>query len=235
MSIFQKRKRHLNKVVTFVFDFIRVVSLQFKLKRVTFENIAVFKSMYYSFRFRGVILIGKKVNIILNKNSRINVSNNGAFKIGLKYISPNYTTLFIGDNSTLYVYSAEIMRGCQIVIMENAHLYLGYDSFINENTTIEVRNKVVIGNGCAIAKNNYITDSDIHKVIENGKEKIFTKPIVIKNKVWIGLNTIVLKGVTLDNNSIVAAGSVVVKDVASGTIVAGNPAKEIKRNVSWDY
>ena len=68
---------------------------------------------------------------------------------------------------------------------------------------------------------------------ENGIAKEITKPIIIGDHVWIGKNALILKGVTIGNGAIVAAGSVVVKDVSAKTLVAGNPAKVIKDNVEW--
>ena len=59
-------------------------------------------------------------------------------------------------------------------------------------------------------------------------EKVKSAPIVIQDKCWIGFNTIILKGVTIGEGAIVAAGSLVTKDVAPYTLVAGNPAKFVK-------
>jgi len=70
------------------------------------------------------------------------------------------------------------------------------------------------------------------------KQPVTTKPILIEDEVWIGANAVITAGVTIGKHSIVAAGSVVTKDVASYTIVAGNPAKCIKKYSSltgqWD-
>ena len=58
---------------------------------------------------------------------------------------------------------------------------------------------------------------------------VMSSPIVIKSKVWIGFNVIILKGITIGEGAIIGAGSVVVKDVEAWTIVGGNPARVIKR------
>ena len=58
-------------------------------------------------------------------------------------------------------------------------------------------------------------------------------PIVIKNNVWIGMAAIILKGVTIGEGAIVAAGAVVTRDVPAHTIVAGVPAKVIKKDVFY--
>lgn len=65
-----------------------------------------------------------------------------------------------------------------------------------------------------------------------GKEK--TAPIQIGNHVWIGARAIILKGVTIGDGVVVAAGAVVTKDVPPNTLVGGVPAKIIKENISWE-
>ena len=62
-----------------------------------------------------------------------------------------------------------------------------------------------------------------------GKKSIVGGNIIFENNVWIGFNSIVLKGVAIGEGAIVGAGSIVTKDVEPHTIVAGNPAKFIKR------
>ncbi|MNW06569.1 putative acetyltransferase [compost metagenome] len=75
-----------------------------------------------------------------------------------------------------------------------------------------------------------ISDTDYHQI----EGTVSTKPIVIGDEVWIGCKSIILKGVTIGNGAVVAAGSVVTKDVEPYTLVAGIPAKVIKRDVRWN-
>lgn len=74
-------------------------------------------------------------------------------------------------------------------------------------------------------------DSDAHEGLWAGYEK--TKPIKIGNHVWIGTRVTILKGVTVGDNAIIAAGAVVTHDVPANSIVAGVPAKVINSNVNW--
>ncbi|WP_434640817.1 DapH/DapD/GlmU-related protein [Thermoanaerobacterium thermosaccharolyticum] len=76
-------------------------------------------------------------------------------------------------------------------------------------------------------------DTDFHYVIENGNKKINTDDIIIGDHVWIGSNVSILKGVRIENNSIIAANTVVTKDIPQNCLVAGNPAKIVKENISW--
>ena len=97
---------------------------------------------------------------------------------------------------------------------------------------ISVFKEVAIGEGCVISENVIIRDSDNHKI--KGNNKLETASINIGNHVWIGMNAVVLKGVTIGDGAIIAAGAVVTHDVPSNTLVAGVPAKIIKQDVSWE-
>jgi len=92
-----------------------------------------------------------------------------------------------------------------------------------------------IGNNVLTASNVLVTDSD--HVVEPGvpitrSHRFNTKPVRIEDNCWLGQNVVVLKGVTIGHDSIVGANSVVTKDVPPHTVVAGNPAKVIKKNNS---
>ena len=60
-----------------------------------------------------------------------------------------------------------------------------------------------------------------------------SRPIIIGDKVWIGMRATILKGVVIGDGAIIAAGAVVTKDVSPGTLVGGVPAKLIKKDVIW--
>jgi acetyltransferase-like isoleucine patch superfamily enzyme len=94
---------------------------------------------------------------------------------------------------------------------------------------------IEIGNECLLGANIIIADTDFHALnpirrrYNNNPLEISAKPIIIKNNVFIGAGSIILKGVTIGKNSVVGAASVVTKDVPPDAIVAGNPAKLLRR------
>ena len=107
---------------------------------------------------------------------------------------------------------------------------------------------IEIGSYCLISWNVGIADSDFHPIdpaqrridalalAPYYKERpprppIRTAPVRIADNVWIGMNAVILKGVTIGENSVVAAGSVVSKSVAANTVVAGNPAVVVKNSL----
>ena len=107
------------------------------------------------------------------------------------------------------------------------HTTIGKNVFINHACSfldlggITIEDDVLIG-----PKVNLITEN--HPTDPSKRKTLVCKPIVIKRNAWIGAAVTILPGITIGENAIVAAGSVVTKDVPSNTIVAGVPAKHVK-------
>lgn len=197
----------------------------------------IYYNMYLTGRFFGGILIGPSSIVRIKKKSKINIKGslfvNKSWFANRKRVSKG--VLIVDENGHLIVKGDFSMYdGSSIYVAKGATLELGDKSFINNCAKIDCYNHIIIGNNCYISDQVSIQDCDIHKVIENGKEKINSKPIIIEDKVWIGKNTLILKGVKLGSGSIIAAGSVVTKDVESKSMVAGNPARVVKRNITWE-
>ena len=137
------------------------------------------------------------------------------------------------------------IRGELCIYAYAKQLKIGNNCYIGPNSVIRAGESIVIGDNVLIAHNVTIIDSDSHeidsversesykKMIKEGhpKEKgnVRTKPIIIHDNVWLSYNVSVLKGITIGEGAIIAAGSVVTKDVPDRTLVAGNPAVIIKK------
>lgn len=122
--------------------------------------------------------------------------------------------------------------GSYIQVGEGAKLKIG-DSFVNREVKIICNKSITIGDDCIIAMGTVIRDNDggNHQIFDPNYEN--AKPIVIGNHVWLGENVMLLKGVTIGEGAIVAASSLVTKDVPPHALVAGSPAKIIRENVNW--
>jgi acetyltransferase-like isoleucine patch superfamily enzyme len=107
------------------------------------------------------------------------------------------------------------------------HIQIGKNVFINHACTfldlggIIIEDDVLIGPKVSIITENHPLDPEKRKMLE-------VKPVIIKRNSWIGANATILPGVTINENSVVAAGAIVTKDVPANTVVAGIPAKVIK-------
>lgn len=144
------------------------------------------------------------------------------------------TYLKLKKGAELYVDGEfKMMYGSTIQIFENGKLILGR-SYINSDSLIACRKRIVIGDGVMIARGVKIYDTDYHQILDK-QNNILNQDadVIIKDHVWIGVNAVILKGVTIGKGSIIAAGAVVTKDVPDGCMVAGNPAKVIRENVIW--
>ena len=134
--------------------------------------------------------------------------------------------------------NSKIIIGDKVVLYKNINFYLdaeraaviiGSKTYINRRTEIMCKEKVEIGENCAISWDVTITDTDYHS-INNNKS---TSPVFIEDKVWIGCKSTILKGVRIGKGSVVAANSVVTKDVPPNCLVAGVPARIIQRDIQW--
>ena len=143
-----------------------------------------------------------------------------------------------------------IINGNYVIENINGSIDIGDRTFIGGGLFISI-NEIKIGNDVMFSWGCTVIDNDAHslnwidrkndvldwkKGLEKGSigqfkdwKMVASAPIVVEDNAWIGFNVIILKGVTIGNGSVVAAGSVVTKDVPPFTLVAGNPAKIIKQ------
>jgi len=154
-----------------------------------------------------------------------------------KIVTKNGGVIKIKDNVTLnsrkLQYHVNMHSSVKLIVVKpGAKLEIGANTRIN-GACIHASEKIVIGDNCLIAANTQIFDNSGHEACISGvEERIHTSgssaPIVIGDNVWIGINCIVLPGVSIGNDSVIGAGSVVTKDIPGNVLVAGNPAKIIK-------
>ena len=180
---------------------------------------------------KGKIITNSNVFLKLAKSSKLNLEKNLILN-GNSFGNNNRSSILRMDNNAELTTNGKFsfFYGADIILFENAKLYLGSGSFINSDCKIRCHEKISIGNNCAISHDFTVMDSDAH--IINGKKEV--KPVTIGNHVLIGTRVTILKGVTVGDNSIIGAGSVVTNDVPANTMVAGVPAKVIKENVKWE-
>lgn len=111
--------------------------------------------------------------------------------------------------------------GCHIEIGEN--FYSNHNLVLLDANKIIIGDNVFIGPNCGLYTAGHPLDS---KQRREGLE--YAKPIKIGNNVWIGGNVVILPGVTIGNNCVIGAGSVVTKDIADSVVAVGNPCRVIK-------
>ena len=110
------------------------------------------------------------------------------------------------------------------------NITVGSNVFINAGCKFQDQGGIVIGDGAFIGHNVVLATLD-HDMNPEKRHLLHPSPIRIGNRVWIGANAVVTKGVTIGDNSIIAAGAVVTHDIPANVVAAGIPAR-VRRTLS---
>ncbi|MCH1547142.1 MAG: acyltransferase [Flavobacteriaceae bacterium] len=177
-----------------------------------------YRNFFWIYAYFNNTTLGKKIKIkgfiqIFNKG-KILISDNCQINSGLRYNPIG------GDTITRLV----VRNGGEIIIKKNVGI---------SNSTLVSSARITIGENTIIGGSCKIWDTDFHSInytdrLSKPEKNIKSEPIIIGKNCFIGANSIILKGVEVGDNAVVAAGSIVTKDVIKNTIVAGSPAKFIK-------
>jgi acetyltransferase-like isoleucine patch superfamily enzyme len=148
-----------------------------------------------------------------------------------------------GDSDCIAVGANSIIRGELLTFAHGGKIEIGSWCYVGESSRIWSASLVQIGNRALIAHGVNIFDNLTHPINPAERHKqiqeMFTrghprqldldeKPIRIADDAWIGAGAFIMRGVQIGARAIVAAGSVVTKDVAADAVVAGNPALVMK-------
>ncbi|MBF0225180.1 MAG: acyltransferase [Desulfobacterales bacterium] len=156
------------------------------------------------------------------------------FGRGVTFIKPWHVEVFgspvkLGSLSTVIAASDKKVRFC---IWSNKTdikgISIGDYCLICPGVRISAASEIIINESCMIASGAYLTDSDWHGIYDRSFPVGNTKPVILEKNVWVGDSSIICKGITIGENSIIGAGSVVVNDIPANCIAAGNPAKVVK-------
>jgi acetyltransferase-like isoleucine patch superfamily enzyme len=169
---------------------------------------------------------------LLKKNKGLKLGTNVFIDYRSKLLL-SQNKLILGDNVTIQSNPHSYHAGmpfptCIFIDIQGAYVIIGDNSRLN-GVYIHAQKAISIGENCVIAAGVNIIDSNGHQVHSRNRTIGRDTPleIVIGNNVWIGLNSIILKGTKIGSNSIVSAGSVVKGDFPENSIIAGNPASII--------
>jgi acetyltransferase-like isoleucine patch superfamily enzyme len=160
------------------------------------------------------------------------VDGGGRLEVGFRWPGSFFEpTTFIVENGGRCTVNGlfTVASGGSVVVGPGGHLDLKGGRGMNLRGTLACFERVTIGREAHIGPEVLIRDSDSHTT---GEGRTPTKPITIGDHVLIGTRAIILKGVTIGEGAVVAAGSIVTKDVEPYTMVAGNPARFV-RAVDW--
>jgi acetyltransferase-like isoleucine patch superfamily enzyme len=129
-------------------------------------------------------------------------------------------------------------EGCGIAVFGSreraARLTIGDRTYFQPRVRINCADNIAIGADCAFSWEIDILDIDFHSVVEmDGSIQPGHAPIRIGDRVWVGVGAKILKGVTIGDDAVIAAGAIVTRPVPSRTLVAGCPAAVVKQIAGW--
>ena len=174
------------------------------------------QNFYFNFRYRK---LNSKIRIF--GYPIISIAKNSRFEIGqnLMLISSNYFSES-GVNHSVVIRT----------LNKNAEIKIGNNVGISGGC-ICAASKIEIGDNVLIGANSSIIDTDFHPIDPVNRRfsnvNVQTKAIKISNNVFIGMNSIILKGVIIGENCVIGSGSIVTKNIPKNSIAIGNPCKVV--------
>lgn len=194
--------------------------------------------LYYNFfskkvfRAKGHYLLPHR-HVIIKVDNGSKIILNGSLLFGKPQVTGSKleSWIWLEENSTLEINGlCFIGADSYIRVIKDGKLSIG-NCYINDNFQVTCAKDIHIGDNTIIARDVTVRSFDGHIIETPGFE--MSKSISIGNHVWVGQGVSIMKGVCIEDDSILAAHSLVIKDVKSNTIVGGNPAKVIKTDVKW--
>ncbi|MEZ4801894.1 MAG: DapH/DapD/GlmU-related protein [Gelidibacter sp.] len=195
------------------------------------NNSYISKNVNFGIDEKSILILGS--NSKINNNAVILVNKNCSFTIGNDFILGEGTRCYVKKDWKFGNY-VKIETNCSIFGRESeksGKLNIGNNSSIGDYTIIDVVDDIYIGNDVAIGPNSTLYTHDhiyTDKNVPAWKGGLISKPIIIEDGAWVGSGVTILPGVTIGKRAVIAAGSVVTKNVESNSIYGGIPAKFIK-------
>lgn len=209
----QLMEKNMNKKLFYIF-------------RGVLKIINIIKDKYYTSLFKLSMFFQ---NVEFGKNIQVKYKNPSLWHqyggVGHITIGSNVTFISYGDHS----YNCR----CKIMVEKDATLTIGNNTGFN-GILIYCQESITVGDNVNVGGGTRIFDTDHHPIDWqyrrlNKRDKIKHAPIVIEDDVFIGAGCYIMKGVTIGEKSIVAAGSVVTKSIPKMEVWGGNPARFIKK------
>jgi len=199
----------------------------FNQRKITFKQIL--QTKFLKLKYKNQLISDGPIRI-LGRLPVIKLPANGKIALGQKVV---LNSDYLNSNTALTF-------NCTLVCGLNGTIEIGDGTMLN-GVSITSYQRVSIGKNCQIASCTFITDTDFHpidpktRMLESLGYKIDhslvnKETVVIGNNVWIGWGSIILKGVQIGDNSVIAAGSTVVSDIPANVLAAGNPAR-VKKSI----
>ncbi len=179
----------------------------------------------------------KQFSFIQKIRNKIKIDFSSTIALGnnIKIVGTSVTIK--GKNNSLVIEDNSVIRNSVIEIIGNdCTISIGKNCMIGDNcylVTKEEGVKLCIGNNCGLSRNIKIMTSDGHPIYQNDVRINRAADVILQDDIWVADNATILKGVTIEKGSVVGINAVVTKSAPANSILAGNPAKVVKEDITW--
>ncbi|WP_160868280.1 acyltransferase [Pantoea sp. Taur] len=164
-------------------------------------------------------------------------SSGNTINIGANFYCNNLKIVFKGNNNSLIIGDNVKFTGHILVVGSNRRVIIGNNTTTQGVYILSRDENVTIGENCMFSREIEIRSTDVHKIYDlTTNERVNpAREIIIGNNVWVAARVIISKGATIPNGCVIGASSFVNKAFTEdNTIIAGTPAKVVKRNIRWE-
>ena len=209
-----------------------------------------FKTIYFNFKYlpfkqaiKLPILISKYTYLkkcsgtIEIKNSKIYTGMIRIGKVGVGIFDEKKSrNIWQVGGKVIFEGKCVIGQGSRLSVGHNATITFGNNFTITAESSIICHKNIKFGNDCLLSWDILIMDTDSHKIKNKDNDVINSpKEIIVGNHVWIGCRATILKGSLIPDDSIIGANTTVNRRLENtNSIFAGNPIKEVKREIYWE-
>ncbi len=179
---------------------------------------------------RLVFMVRTYLHYHLSMKKKFASIKNSPFVWGIWNVEVHGPNISIGENVVIIGAHGSRTRINSVQVgTREGRIDIGDNVLVMNGVRISSATHIKIGDDCMLANYCYLTDADWHDIHDRTQLIGKSAPIILEHGVWIGDSAIVCKGVHIGEHSIVGAGSVVTRNVPANVVVAGNPARVVKR------
>lgn len=214
-----------------------------------YSQISILKTLFFNFKYfpikyaiRFPVILSKRVflreisgTLIIKCEIKPALIRIGFNNVGI-FDEKRSRTIWQVSGTVTFEGRTNFGHGSKISVEKTGFLSIGENVTISAESSIVCVNRITIGKNSLLSWDILIMDTDFHKIYDKtGLQFNVSKPIIIGEKVWIGCRCLILKGVQIPNNSIIAANTTITKEIkGENLILGGNPIKILKSEVTWE-
>lgn len=190
------------------------------------------------FKGDGNILNARKNVTLLPGSTMIFKKNNNYAYLGDNTtVTSDSTINFVGSNALVYICGNSSFNFYRTEFGSNTIFFYGYSSHTERNSSCSLweSKNIIIGSGCMFSRYIHLRNAAGHAIYDANTKKRISKgqSMIIGDHVWLGRAAVIIKGVKIGDGVMIGGSSLVTKDIPSGCMAAGHPAKVIREHILW--